>query len=88
MVAVKKPNPTQMSVIDSLDAAKLHFSARNLFIADRVEERTNEEKVFAYDTQTRAERFRFFREEAKAEWLVAEANLRDYLEAMSRSKVA
>jgi hypothetical protein len=32
-----KINPTQMSVIkNSLDAAKLHFSARNLFIADRV----------------------------------------------------
>jgi hypothetical protein len=89
IVEVKtKRNPTQMSVIDSLDTAKLHFSARNLFIADLVEERTNEEKVFAYDTQTRAERFHFFREKSKVEWLLADANLRDYWEAMSQSKVA
>ena len=89
IVEVKtKRNPTQMGVIDSLDAAKLHFSARNLFIADRVEVRTNEEKVFACNTQTRAEQFHFFREEAKLEWLLADANIRDYWEAMSRSKVA
>jgi hypothetical protein len=80
--AEKKPNPTQLSVIDSLDAAKIHFSARNLFIADRVEERNNEEKVFAYNTHTRAERIHVFREEAKDEWVLAERNLRDYWEAL------
>ena len=50
----KKPSPTRLSVIDSLEAAKIHFSAKNLFIAHRVEERTNEEKVFAYDTHTQS----------------------------------
>jgi hypothetical protein len=86
--AEKKPNPVHLSVIDSLDAAKIHFSARNLFIADRVEERKNEEKVFAYDTPTLAERIHVFREEAKGEWVLAEPNLRDYWEALSRSKIA
>jgi Transposase len=84
----KKSNPTQLSVINSLDAAKIHFSAKNLFIAHRVEVRTNFEKVFAYDTHTRAERFHLFREEAKGEWVVAEPNLRKYWEALSRSKIA
>lgn len=49
----KKPNPTQfLSVIDSLHASKLQFSARNLSIADHAEEQTNEEKqaFAAYDT--------------------------------------
>jgi hypothetical protein len=86
--AEKKPNPVHLSVIDSLDATKIHFSARNLFIAHRVEERNNEEKVFAYDTRTRAERIHIFLEEAKGEWVLAEPNLRDYWEALSRSKVA
>ena len=84
----KKPNPTQLSVIDSLESAQIHFSARNLFIASRIEERTNEEKVFAFDTQSRTERFHLFREEAKAEWVVAEPELCNFWEAMSRSKVA
>jgi hypothetical protein len=84
----KKPNPTQVSVIDSLDAAKLHMSARNLFIADRIAERANEEKVFAYDKQSRAQQFHLFREEAKAEWLLLDGNNRDYWEALSWSKVA
>ena len=86
--AETKPNPTQLSVIDSLAAAKIHFSARYLFIANRVEERTNEEQVYAYDCQSRSEHFHLFREEAKGEWVLAEPNLRDYWEALSRSKVA
>jgi hypothetical protein len=61
---------------------------KNLFIAHRVEERTNEEKVFAYDTHTRAERYHLFREEAKGEWVLAEPMERDYWEALSRSKIA
>ena len=79
-------NPTQQSVIDSFKAAQIHYSAKHLFIAHRVEERTNEEKVFAYDSQTRAAQFLVFREDAKAEWVVAEAEHRNFWEAMSRSK--
>jgi hypothetical protein len=56
----KKPNPTQLCVIDCLKSTHIHFSARNLFIASRIEERTNEEKVFAFDTQSRTERFHLF----------------------------
>jgi hypothetical protein len=59
-------NPTQQSVIDSFKAAQIHYSAKHLFIAHRVEERTNEEKVFAYDSQTRAAQFLVFREESKS----------------------
>jgi hypothetical protein len=44
--------------------------------------------VFAYDTHTRAERIHVFRKEAKGEWVLAEPNLRDYWEALSRSKIA
>jgi hypothetical protein len=34
-------NPTQQRVIDSFKAAQIHYSAKHLFIAHRVEERTN-----------------------------------------------
>jgi tyrosyl-tRNA synthetase len=51
--AEKKSNWTQqLSIINSLDTAKIHFSVKNLFNAHRVEVRTNEEKAFAYDTHT------------------------------------
>ena len=52
-----EPNPSQWGVIDSLEAAKLHFSARNLFIAHCVEEHAKGEKVFvfAYVTKSQAE---------------------------------
>ena len=86
--ATLKVNPAHQSVIDSLEAAQIHFSEKNLFITHRVEHRTNEEKVYAYDTQTKAAQYTLFREEAKAEWILVEPDIRSYWEAMSRSKVA
>lgn len=43
-------NPTQTSVINSFESAKIRFSAQNIFIANHIEEQTNKEKEYAFDT--------------------------------------
>jgi hypothetical protein len=84
----KTTNPTKLGIIDSLEAAKVHFSAKHLFIANRVCERNREEVVYAYDSTTRDKRLHEFREVAKAEWVLAEPKVVDFWEAQSRSKIA
>ena len=55
-----KQNPKQQSVINSFEEAQIHISAKKLFIIHSIEERTNQEKVFAYDTQIRAGKYALF----------------------------
>jgi hypothetical protein len=50
--AVQTQNPTQQSIIDSFKESQVHCSAKNIFIAHRVDEQTNEEKLVANDSQT------------------------------------
>jgi hypothetical protein len=54
---------------DSREAAKVHYSAKSLFVANLTRERSDQEAVFAYESSTRAERLYDFRERAKAEWV-------------------
>ena len=77
-----------MSIINSLEAAKVHFSAKSLFVANLTRERADQEAAFAYESSTRAERLYEFRELAKAEWVLAEPKIVDFWEAQSRSKIA
>jgi hypothetical protein len=84
----KTTNPTQLSVINSLEAAKVHFSAKSLFVANLTHERADQEAVFAYESSTRAERPYEFRKLAKAEWVLAEPKIVDFWEAQLRSKIA
>ena len=74
-------NPTRMSVIDSLAAAKVKFSARNLFIANHICELTDKEEVFAYDSTTKAGQLHECREFAKAEWVLTEPEVVHFWEA-------
>ena len=82
-------NPVHLSVIDSLEAAKVHYSAKRLFVGNLTRERSDQEAVFAYESSTQAERLYEFRELAKAEWVLAEPKIVDFFwEAQSRSKIA
>jgi hypothetical protein len=76
-------NPTQLSIIDSLEAAKIHFSAKSLFISNHISGLINEETVFAYESTAKKERVQEFRELAKAEWVLAEPKVVDFWEAQS-----
>ena len=69
-------------------AAKVHYSAKSLFVANLTRERSDQEAVFAYESSTQAERLYEFRELAKAEWVLAEPKSVDFWEAQSRSKIA
>jgi hypothetical protein len=87
----KTISPGSMSVIDSFAAAKIRYSTKSLFIANRIRERSEQEKVYAYEKQRKAERQHLFREEAKAEWVIAERHTPEviaYWESMSRRQIA
>jgi hypothetical protein len=85
----QKTKPMKLGVIDSLEVAKAHYSAKVLFVANHVHERTVKESVFAYESVTRAKRVHEFCEEAKGEqWVVAEPNIVHFWEAHSWSKIS
>jgi hypothetical protein len=84
----QKTKPMKLGIIDSLEATKVHYSAKALFVANRIHERTAKEAVYAYESVTRAKHLHEFREEAKGEWVVAEPNIVHFWEAQSRSKIA
>ena len=65
----RNSNPVHLPVIDSLAAAKVKYSARNMYIANRIHQRKQQEAVFAYENQHKSELEHVFREEAKAEFL-------------------
>jgi hypothetical protein len=80
-------NPVHLSVINSLEAAKVHYSAKSLFVANLTCERADQEAIFAYESSSRAEQLYEFRGLAKAEWVLAEPKIVDFWEAQSRSKI-
>lgn len=80
-------NPTQLSVIDSMEAAKTKYTAKNLFLYHRVRERMAEQEVFAYN-YGRQEQQHIFREEGKAEWALLGDSDRAYWESQARTKIA
>lgn len=84
----KTSNPVHESVIDSLEAAKIHYSAKNLFIEDKVAERMKAEEVFAYDNGIAKQRRYVFHEEAKAAWVMATQEEIEFWEFKSRKYVA
>jgi hypothetical protein len=91
--SVRKPktiSPVNLSVIDSPEAAKAKYSAKALFILNRIRERIAQEEMFAYEKELKAERQHIFREEAKAEWVIAKWRQPDvvqYWESKSRSQI-
>jgi hypothetical protein len=84
----QKTKPTKLGIIDSLEAAKVHYSAQALFVANHFHERSVKESIFAYESVTQAKRVHEFREEAKGEWVVAEPNIVHFWEAQPRSKMS
>jgi hypothetical protein len=62
-------NPTNLSVINSLEATKVHYSAKSLFVANRICERVDQEAIFAHESKNKAERINKLRKQAKAEWV-------------------
>jgi hypothetical protein len=75
MATKQKTKPTKLGIIDSLEAAKVHYSVKALFVANLVHEHTVEESVFAHEFITQAKHVHQFCEEAKGEWVVAEPNI-------------
>lgn len=82
-----KNNPSRLSVIESLAAAKCQY-ARNLFLYHRVRERASQQEVYAFDSQQRRASNHLFREEAKAEWCLLSRKDTSYWEAQHRCKIA
>jgi hypothetical protein len=87
----KTISPGSLCVIESLEAAKVRYSAKALFILNRIRERSVQEGIFAYETKVKAGQQHVFREEAKAEWVIAERRQPDvvqYWESKSRSSLS
>lgn len=78
------PNPTRASMIDNRESARLHNSAKNLYIRKRVAERDKEEDRLEYDSVDRKERIYIYREEAKAEWVLMNDDEKEEYRAVSR----
>ena len=89
--ASSAPSPStlpavNLPVIDSKAAAKVKYTAKNMFISHRVRVRKAEEEVYAYDNG-KNNMAHVFREEAKAEWLSLPAADKVYWESRSRSQI-
>ena len=80
------PNPTRLCVIDVVEASKIKYTAKNVFMAYRVRARTSEHEILAY--KLGGPTAPFFREESKTEWVLLQQVQKEYLESISRSKVA
>lgn len=84
----RKENPTRESPIDSSEAAKLHHSARNIFLRKHVDERENNEQTLQFEKKERSLKQYEFYEEAKAEWVLMSDNDKEYWHAQEQERVA
>jgi hypothetical protein len=86
---VAPASPVHKSPIESLEAAKIWFSARTLYINQRIQERVLEETHLAYSSPQVQQRRVVFRAEAKAEWVVSlSVTEKAFWESQSRRHVA
>jgi hypothetical protein len=63
-------NATQLCTIECLEAAKIQYTAKKLFMQSQVHAGMCAEEVFAYGSALRAERRHILTEESKADWLL------------------
>jgi hypothetical protein len=90
------PSVTQTSVIESLEAAKVRYTAKSLFMEHRVRERKKEENGLVLlvvdesssSSNIRANQQYVFREEAKAEWVMLSLEEKNYWELQAQGKAA
>jgi hypothetical protein len=85
----KKPkvrSSSQLCVIDSLESAKAKYTAKNLFMASRVRERTGDNELLVYESLRQGKHV--FREESKADWVLLPQEQKDCWECTARNKVA
>lgn len=79
-------SPPNLPVVESKVAATVRYSPRNMFIADRIRQRKEEEEVYAFDNSKENRKY-VFREQAKAEWALLPLPDRQYWESRSRSQI-
>jgi hypothetical protein len=82
-----KPNPARLGIIDSMEAAKLSFTVKNLYMRSAVHKAIDKSEVNADDRYIRAEIKYVAREESKADWCSLGQAEKDYWESQSRSKL-
>jgi hypothetical protein len=75
-----------LPVIDSYFSAKVRYTPRNLFIQQRIRDRTEEEEVVAYNNLKRQQAY-IYREEAKGDWILLTAEEQAFWEFEARSKL-
>jgi len=83
-----KKNSSREMIIDSMEAAKARITPKSLFMANRVKQRHRANEIYAYDSIVLTELAYEYREEAKAEWVLADSDTKEYWEAVTRKQLA
>jgi hypothetical protein len=82
---VESMNPSRLPVISSLAAAKVKYSPKNMYIMNQIRVRKEADSQFAHEDNSR--NAEVYREEAKADWCLLNANERAYWEQRSRTQI-
>jgi len=94
----KTTSPTQMSIIDNFESAKVYFTGRRLYIQHRIQTRNAEYDAMQHDLvqeqsesiawKARIIRSHEWREEVKGEWITINTATRNFWECRARSCLA